>query len=128
MQGEGPSVRFGQRDFQTLGPVAAQIRTFTEQIQEGDELNAIKNAVKTADRIVFLGFAFHRQNASLLACAIQDHTEILATTLGISVSDRRVIRQELAKSFEIDNEVLFDQRMNMDSVSCVDFLGKTGDP
>ncbi|MDJ0278681.1 hypothetical protein QLH51_17955 [Sphingomonas sp. 2R-10] len=47
--------------------IAPQLRTFTEQLADGDELTAMRNAVQQAEHLVFLGFGFHRQNMRLLA-------------------------------------------------------------
>jgi hypothetical protein len=100
--GDGPSVDFGQCNAQQLAAVVQQVRTFTERIEEGAQLEAMKSAIASADRIVFLGFAFHRQNVELLAQKVQGHTEVVATALGISKSDKSVIEEELAKAFAFD--------------------------
>jgi hypothetical protein len=98
----GPVVRFGQNSAQLLSEASQQIRTFTERIEENEELKAMKATIANADRIVFLGFAFHRQNVELLAQKVQKHTEIVATSLGISQSDKSVIHDELTKAFAFD--------------------------
>lgn len=50
--------------------IARQIKTFSERIEGADdslsEIFKIRNAVATADRLVFLGFAFHKMNLKLL--------------------------------------------------------------
>ncbi|WP_404414167.1 hypothetical protein [Brevundimonas vesicularis] len=103
--GEEPAVQFGHCGAAQLVEVVDQIRTFTEQIEEGEALDAMRAAIASADRIVFLGFAFHRQNVRLIATDIQDHTEILATAQGISKSDRGVIEDELADAFGFGHEI-----------------------
>lgn len=47
--------------------VAPQLRTFTEQLADGNELIAMRSAVQQAEHLVFLGFGFHSQNMRLLA-------------------------------------------------------------
>lgn len=47
--------------------IAPQIRTFTEQLADDDELAEMRQAVQQAEHLVFLGFGFHRQNMRLLA-------------------------------------------------------------
>jgi hypothetical protein len=102
-KGEGQSVEFGGGDPNQLAAIAQQVRTFTERVEEGDELESMKVAVANADRIIFLGFAFHRQNVELLAQKVQSHTEIVGTTLGISESDKSVIDTELTNAFGLEN-------------------------
>lgn len=97
--GDGPSADFGEGSAQRLSDVSQQIRTFTERVEEGAQLAAMRRAVAAADRVVFLGFAFHRQNVELISAQMQDHAEILATCYSISESDQAVIRSELKEAF-----------------------------
>lgn len=116
-KGEGPSVGFGQCSPQLLADVAKQIRTFTERVEEGEELAAMRATLANADRIIFLGFAFHRQNVALLAQKLPDHTEIVATAYEISQSDKSVIEDELKKAFE-QEFVMQDDRINLANMTC----------
>ena len=122
MKGDGTSVAFGEGSAEKLSAVVERIRTFTEQLEDGDELKAIKGAVSQADRIVFLGFAFHRQNIRVLAAPIQDHTEIVATVVGISSSDQDVIEDELAKAFEFDDPMNTQLRVTLAELTCNEFF------
>ena len=76
--------------------VAKQIKTFDERVHEADEIKQIRSIVQQAEIIVFLGFAFHRQNLELIApgepCKAK---KIYATAFGISKSDCAVIQGEL---------------------------------
>jgi len=119
--GHGPSVGFGEGSPQILAEVSQQIRTFTERVEEGTELEAIRSAVSKADRIIFLGFAFHRQNVELLAKKVQGHTEIVATALGISKSDRSVIEDELERAFAFDG-ILNEHRIVLAETTCDQFF------
>jgi hypothetical protein len=94
-----PSVGFGEGLPRQLSAVAQQVRTFTERVEEGEELAAMRATIAKADRVVFLGFAFHRQNVALLSSEIQSHTEIVATSFQISKSDKLVICKELNDAF-----------------------------
>lgn len=117
-QGDGPGVEFGQGAAQQLAEVVPEIRTFTEQVEEGDRLNAIRGAIADADRIVFLGFAFHRQNVALISSEVSDHAQILATALGISSSDRAVIESELAEAFGFAGDRNASSRVNLAVATC----------
>jgi hypothetical protein len=91
-------VAFGETDAVNLVDVARQIRTFTERIEEGEPLQAIRNAVDEADRIVFLGFGFHRQNLKLLTPAepiSRTRATVYGTVMGISGGDQEDIRSDL---------------------------------
>lgn len=120
-KGDGPSVGFGEGAPQQLADVAQQVRTFTERVEEGDELAAMRATIAGADRIVFLGFAFHRQNVELLAQQVQDHTEVVATTFGISKGDKAVIDDELQKAFQFQG-MLNEHRVKLADMTCNQFF------
>lgn len=73
--------------------LASEIKTYTETVEAGD----IKQAIKDADQIVFLGFAYHDQNMSLLA---NDDSLLTKTIVGTaykrSDSDVRTISAQIA--------------------------------
>lgn len=50
-------------DYATLGK---SIKTYSEQVEDQTSLKQIRDAVQSAETIVFLGFGFHEQNISLL--------------------------------------------------------------
>ena len=120
-KGDAPSVDFGKGSPQQLVDVAQQVRTFTESVKDGDELAAMRATIASADRVVFLGFAFHRQNVELLSQKILDHTELLATAYQISQSDKSVIEDELRKAFEREL-VLNDSRIKLADMKCAQFF------
>lgn len=119
--GNGHRVGFGKGQPIDLAAIAPQIRTFTERVEEGTELNAIRASLADADRIIFIGFAFHRQNVELLSCPIQSHAEIVATTYNISKSDQAVIQQELAEAFHIPEPIEKD-RIKFADMPCNQFF------
>ncbi|KHK92916.1 hypothetical protein [Novosphingobium malaysiense] len=120
-KGDGPSVGFGQGSPQQLADVAQQVRTFTERVEEGEELAAMRATMAGADRVIFLGFAFHRQNVELLAQQVQDHTEVVATAFGISKSDKAVIDDELQKAFQFQG-ILNEHRIELADMTCNQFF------
>ena len=76
--------------------LSKQIKTFNERVHEAEEIKEIREIVQQAEIIVFLGFAFHRQNLELITpgnpCKAK---RIYATAYGISKSDCSVIQDEL---------------------------------
>lgn len=116
-KGDAPSVGFGEGSPQQLADVAQQVRTFTERVEEGDELASMRATMAGADRVVFLGFAFHRQNVELIAQKMQDHSEIVSTAYQISKSDKSVIEDELGKAFEHEF-AMHDTRIQLADMTC----------
>lgn len=82
--------------------LTSQIKTFTEGTDESSSnVTAIRSHIKKADRLVFLGFAFHRLNLDLLSPHTRGVVEpvgrsVFATALNISHSDIEAIRDQLA--------------------------------
>ena len=124
MSGLGPTVRFGDSSARSLAAVAQQIRTFTEQVEDGTARQSMQAAVRSADRIIFLGFAFHRQNVELIASEIQRHTQVIATSFGISASDRAVIKEELSVALEYSTEPHAESRADLATMTCNDFFNE----
>lgn len=86
-------VDFGSKpDSRNLIPLAKQIKTFTEGTNENaSEIIELREQVRSAEKLVFLGFAFHRLNIDLLAPKELGHNErnreVYGSALGISGSD-----------------------------------------
>lgn len=91
---------FGGGNAWQLAQSAKMIRTFTEA-EQPDVRDRIRTELSNADRIVFLGSAFHRQNLELLKLEEPTNVEILATARDISASNVQAVKNELAKIFRI---------------------------
>lgn len=96
-KGNHHSVDFGGK---INGPqilnASKQIKTFAERIEEGKELEAIRSLVVEARRIVFIGFAYHKQNMDLLTPPKSSEAQqVFATAMGISQSDCRVVQSQI---------------------------------
>lgn len=100
----GQFVEFGAKPQPpTLLQLAGDIKTFTEGTDpESSEILAIRKNIGEADKIVFLGYAFHDLNMQLISPSTL-HLDQLSTTTyygtakGISDSDCNIIRDELSK-------------------------------
>jgi len=55
--------------------IAGRIKTFTEQTNDAEAEEAIRSLIRDADKIIFLGFAFHELNMSLLEPRPREHTQ-----------------------------------------------------
>lgn len=92
----------GEAHAQELVNLATKIRTFTEGTDEKDsDIAAIRSCLKGAERVAFLGFAFHSINLKLLygpkrKQASNHYGRVYATAMGLSESDARVIANDLS--------------------------------
>jgi hypothetical protein len=98
------SAAFGHEpNAQELLKLSGEIKTFTEGTDpSSSDIIAIREKVKAADRLVFLGFAFHPLNLQLLWDAsakppAPSNTACFATGMGISTNDIGVIAAELVE-------------------------------
>ncbi|OHC73646.1 MAG: hypothetical protein A3G18_02705 [Rhodospirillales bacterium RIFCSPLOWO2_12_FULL_58_28] len=84
--------------------IVDQIKTFTEQIEDQEAISEIRNKVLRAETIVFLGFAFHRQNMELIAPGGTSNAKrVFATAFGISDQDCLVVKNDIIKFFKLNN-------------------------
>ena len=110
----GSAVEFGQEVnplyYQSM---ASQIKTFTERVAEGGVLSEIEQKVQRADRIIFLGFGYHRQNIEILKPKIQNASKlILGTAKGVAPAAQESIRQQLLSSMGAVSVKLEDKDCN----------------
>jgi hypothetical protein len=87
----------GRIDYRML---ARGIKTYTEQIEEAHVIQAIQVAVRESRCIVFLGFAYHKQNMALLKPPKSQKTrQVYGTALGMSDDDVGVVTEQLGEFF-----------------------------
>ncbi|HLP48134.1 MAG TPA: hypothetical protein VK469_19480 [Candidatus Kapabacteria bacterium] len=97
------------------------IKTFTEGTDpQSSEISEIRRHLKLADRVVFLGFAFHPMNMQIITPenTYNNPVKVFATTLGISDSDKEVISAQIKKSLPGRNSV------SMMNKTCYEFFGE----
>jgi hypothetical protein len=111
-----------------LRGLSQNIRTFAEESEETKkERTAIKQLIDKANRIIFLGFAYHQMNLDLLFdinkpipnSAISmpvNNIECFGTGFGISENDRKYIQSLL---WRIDSRL---EHSDISSDSCTDFF------
>lgn len=102
-ENSGSNLPFGVtlREGQILS-AAERIKTYTEQRHDDGEKGHWQKVLAEAQSIVFLGFAFHKQNMNLLEIPILvDHFEpfICATTFGASAQDQEVFQRRISSTF-----------------------------
>jgi hypothetical protein len=93
-------VDFGVTDYGDFTGLATEIRTFNEQIEEGNELEAMREAVASAERVVFLGFHFHKQNMALITTGGTGRggsVKVFGTVMNRSGSDVAIIQDQIRR-------------------------------
>jgi hypothetical protein len=76
--------------------MVSRIKTYTERVEEREILLGIREAVKKADTLVFLGFSYHPENMKLLSPGEGCNTErVFGTAFGISDSNLEVIADQI---------------------------------
>lgn len=93
--------------------LANGIRTYTEQTEGSKIREQISYALETAELVVFLGFGFHQQNASLLY-PIEGHgrrriQRVLATAIKIDAHNHEPIIQNIAHAMGLHQRALLLQ-------------------
>jgi hypothetical protein len=96
---------YGRPDYFTLGQ---GIKTYTEQVEENATLDKIAHSMERAECVVFLGFAYHKQNMRLL---FRSHkrprkmVQVYGTAFGMSDADKEHVVDELNAYFgEVETE------------------------
>lgn len=97
LRGESDGMDFGYaNDSSQVLKAASQIRTFTERFDDEKFLAAVHAEIAAAERIVFLGYAFHPQNMKLITPPAEPAAKwVLATAFGASESDQNVIKGQI---------------------------------
>jgi hypothetical protein len=107
-QNKNSNVSFGSEKITNrCVEMAAGIRTYTEEAADDCQASAINDAVSKAERLVFLGFGFHRQNLDILAGPVVARAfqtpgkpkHVYATGFGISEYNRNKYRDDLCMRF-----------------------------
>jgi len=118
----GGSMDFGtEPNAEELLKLTHQIKTFTEETDpDSGEISIIRDHVKNARKLVFLGFAFHKINMQLISPSghADDYSfpKCYATASGVSSSDQEVISKQINELYGHD----IDTRMA--NLKCADFF------
>lgn len=80
----------------SLLKVAQELRTYSEYVEDVEEVKATAAALTSVNTIVYLGFAFHRQNVRLLQkIAPKGADRAIATVFGIPEAAHRVVSNDM---------------------------------
>ncbi|MBT5074061.1 MAG: hypothetical protein HOM63_10095 [Kordiimonadaceae bacterium] len=123
----------GNIDIQTLETISEAIYTFSETFGEDKkDLNLIHSKIIEADRIIFLGFAFHEMNMKLLTPPIdltkKHFPEIYASAYGIEKAGQNIIRDNIFNIFKDrhygvkEKEIIKENKINIHAAKCHEFF------
>ena len=98
----GPSVKFGHPTHATeIEAIASQIRTFTERMDDETTLEFMREEIRQAETLVFLGFSFGDMNMELMRIdEIGKSKLVFGTTYGVSEPNRKYISSSIRNAFE----------------------------
>jgi hypothetical protein len=115
------AAEFGCASAGTALEAFENVRTYTEQLEDSDAaLLSIREELQAAGRIVFLGFAFHRQNLEILKAIIPETADIVGTAMGFSLPDKLVLVDELCSCFGLPEA----SAMRLEPVTCANFMAQ----
>lgn len=123
---KGTATSFGEEvTGYRLYQLSRNIKTFTEgSDNESSELKDMRKQFRDAERICFLGFAFHPLNLRFLRSTWLDYElfpnerkRCFGTSLGISPSDIQIIKSELAEILKCER-----RHINLEDKTCADLF------
>lgn len=115
----GVSLRGYGFDNGDLSETISSIRTFTESVSDEDGiLSKIGSSIGSADKLIFLGFAFHEQNTDLLAKApatSRKAAKAFGSAHGLSARSKQLYEKTIKSKFEC-------QSVDLDYAKCTEFF------
>lgn len=94
--GSERKIPFGPKSINFQAISSSAIKTFNESLQDSADLASIRNLVQSSETIIFLGFAFHKENMDLLSPKKSCNTKrVFATALNSSESNREETRSDI---------------------------------
>lgn len=88
--------------------LAKSIKTYNERVEEQDVIDKMHFAIRRAECVVFLGFAYHKQNMKLLFDQLpkpKKTKHIFGTAFGMSEADKSEVVDELERIFpDVDDD------------------------
>jgi hypothetical protein len=130
-QGSGPSIRFGAKDDSyDLAKLSGGIRTYNEEVEDSKKTNELRDLVSVAQRIVFLGFHFHKQNIELIspepkAPELKGIIDVFATQVDRSPADKAFISHHRLRRVT-HGRTLHPTSSVQDDCDCTEFFQRFG--
>lgn len=90
------SIPFGSNSIPDFDTLIGKLKTYTEQIEDSEELNQARQLIFDANILVFLGNAYHPNNMALLQVKCDKLNKVIyATRYSISDHDIPIIRSRI---------------------------------
>lgn len=119
-QGGNWTVPFGDGDRRDLNRVAEEIYLFTEQRSDPDFVKFIDDHVPLAERILFLGFGYYKQNLDLISRRLEVQCEIAGSSFGLSPVDISSISRAVRNRFPIGESRVIE--IDLQNLKCFDMI------
>jgi len=108
--------------------MAEKIKTFTERGEDNEVLSAIKNEVREAQVIVFLGFGFDDRNIELISPGGESNTtgvRVFGTAKGLSNNDVGIVSNKIAAMLpRFKSEGIWSLSVSIRNLSCSELFGE----
>lgn len=118
---ETTGIAFGQRlDYFDLPGVSAQIRTFTERVEDDVMLTEMRRLLGQAEVVVYLGFSYGDMNMELMSLKTAGERVVYGTSLGLSAANQRVIQNDIIAAMGPDRAAT--KSVELASLTCAEFL------
>ena len=122
-------VKFGAKlSPEKLLDISNEIKTFTEGITEKTNISEIKKHMSNAEKLIFIGFAFHKMNMEILKPnpPASSYPIFYASTYGFSDFDKKEIKKEIKKLY-YNRDIGFVEAqffMSNKDQTCFDFFNE----
>ena len=122
-------IKFGAKlNPETLLDISNEIKTFTEGITEKINISEIKKHMSNAEKLIFIGFAFHKMNMEILKPNPQasSYPKFYASTYRFSDYDKSEIKQEI-RTLYYNLDLSFHEPqffMSNKDQTCLDFFNE----
>lgn len=122
------AVAFGSKpNHEQLLNLVKQIKTFAEGTDPNlSEIGEIHKHMEVANRLVFMGFAFHKPNMQLISPGREGgntrRIECYATTFKISKSDKEVVEKQIVALYRLNERGPVRFNMRMADLECGPFF------
>lgn len=103
-QGHGGTEYGAKAKVDKIESIYERIRTFGEQLDDKELILSLREQIRLASSVVFLGFAFHRQNVELLTPGESGTPKsVFATAYGVSKNGCDVIERQIRRMLRLIN-------------------------
>lgn len=116
-----PGTEYGAEPHLNLDDIAKRIQTFTERRKPDQDLQQMHLALSNAERIVFLGFAFHKLNMELLKpFRGLMNKDVWSTSYKVPFASKDVYEQRVKGLFKPDQPRV--AKIRMVDATCGEFM------